>query len=246
MTQGMREMAGLPCPSGGFCIRNAERLRTTTSWASWADILPMIRPRHPEVADRMVLSLSHGRGGFHFEGAAECRDRLVAAGIDILEWSDVDRGQRPDFHPDDKFPSFSSSPSRQHRWRKCSSTTRCGPVWSPPNKHWFDRSGARWLESHSAVLPSHPLRVLILSVSGSSSCYASGARFPSRLLSAGVANHLTLVATTVQLARHQGCSDDEASLWKAALRGSVEPGCPPTSGSRILTSFLEFELTNSA
>ena len=51
-----------------------------------ADTLPMIRPRHPEVADHMVLSLSHGRGGFYLEGAAECRDRLVAAGIDTPEW----------------------------------------------------------------------------------------------------------------------------------------------------------------
>ena len=42
---------------------------------------------------------------------------------------------------------------------------------------------------------------------------------PSHPLSAGVANHSI----------HQGCSDDEASLWRAALRGSVqkpEPGCP--------------------
>ena len=50
----------------------------------------MIRPRHPDVADHMVLSLSHGRGGFHLEGAAECRDRLVAVGIDAPEWGDVD------------------------------------------------------------------------------------------------------------------------------------------------------------
>ena len=82
VTQGMWEMAGLPFASGGLCLRNAERLRTTAYWASWADTLPMIRPRYPEVADHMVLSLPHGRGGFHSEGAAECRDRLVAAGID--------------------------------------------------------------------------------------------------------------------------------------------------------------------
>ena len=65
----------------------------------------MIRPRHPEVADHMVLSLSHGRGGFHSEGATECRDRLVAAGIDAPECGDVDWGQRPGFPPDE-FPNF--------------------------------------------------------------------------------------------------------------------------------------------
>ena len=103
VTQGMWEMAGLPFASGGLCLRNAERLRTTAYWASWADTLPMIRPRHPEVADHMVLSLSHGRGGFHSEGAAECRDRLVAAGIDAPEWGVVDP---PGFHPDDEFPTY--------------------------------------------------------------------------------------------------------------------------------------------
>ena len=53
-------------------------------------------------------------------------------------------------------PAQGGSRSRQHRWRRCSSTTRCGPVWSPPNKQWFDRSGVRWLESHSTVLPCPP------------------------------------------------------------------------------------------
>ena len=65
VTQGMWEMAGLPFASGGLCLRNAKRLRTTAYWASWADTLPMIRPRHPDVADHMVLSLSHGHENFH-------------------------------------------------------------------------------------------------------------------------------------------------------------------------------------
>ena len=39
--------------------------------------------------------------------ANECRDRLVAAGVDAPEWGDVARGQRPGFHPDDEFPRIS-------------------------------------------------------------------------------------------------------------------------------------------
>ena len=37
----------------------------------------------------------------------ECRDRLVAAGVDAPEWGDVVRGQRPGFDPDDEFPTIS-------------------------------------------------------------------------------------------------------------------------------------------
>ena len=29
------------------------------------------------------------------------------AGVDAPEWGDVDRGQRPGYHPDDEFPRFS-------------------------------------------------------------------------------------------------------------------------------------------
>ena len=50
---------------GGLCLRNAERLRSTTHWASWAHNLPVIRARHPDVVDHMLESLSRGVGGFH-------------------------------------------------------------------------------------------------------------------------------------------------------------------------------------
>ena len=51
----------------------------------------MIRARHPDVADHMLVSLSRGVGGFHLETAKECRNRFVAAGVDAPEWGDVDR-----------------------------------------------------------------------------------------------------------------------------------------------------------
>ena len=34
--------------------------------------------------------------------------RLQGAGIDVPEWGDIDRGQRPGFHPDDEFSRFTS------------------------------------------------------------------------------------------------------------------------------------------
>ena len=52
-----------------------------------------------------MLSLLRSTGGFHLEAANECRTRLQGAGI-VPEWGDIDRGQRPGFHPDDEFPRF--------------------------------------------------------------------------------------------------------------------------------------------
>ena len=43
------------------------------------------------------------------EGAFETRVLLLRAGIDALEWGDVDRGQRPGHHPDDEVPQFLTS-----------------------------------------------------------------------------------------------------------------------------------------
>ena len=46
-----------------------------------------------------------------------CCSGFHGAGIDVPEWGDVDRGQRPGFHPDDEFPRFTRigwQLSRQH------------------------------------------------------------------------------------------------------------------------------------
>ena len=79
VTSEMWEMASLPFSTGGLGLRNAQRTRSTAYGASWADVVPMIRLRHPEVADHIVLSLSRGLGGFPTSRV----------------------------HPDDEFPSFS-------------------------------------------------------------------------------------------------------------------------------------------
>ena len=49
----------------GLCLTNAVRLITTANWASWADTLPMIRPRYPEVAETVWSQL----GSTHQSGA---------------------------------------------------------------------------------------------------------------------------------------------------------------------------------
>ena len=107
VTDAVWAMASLPFGSGGLSLRNAERLRTTAHWSSWADTLTMFRERHPRVAVHILVSLSQGRGGFHLEAAHESRDRLLRAGVAAPEWGAVDRGQRPGSHPDEEFLRFS-------------------------------------------------------------------------------------------------------------------------------------------
>ena len=99
ITHTVWEMASLPFGIGGFSLRNAERPRTTAHWSRWLAAPSTSGGSH-------LLSLSQGRGGFHLEAAGERRNRLMNA-ADAPEWSDVDRGQRPGYHPDDEFPRFS-------------------------------------------------------------------------------------------------------------------------------------------
>ena len=55
-----RASTTLPLAMGGLGLRSAERTRWPACWASWADTLPMIRERHPEVADLIVYHLEGG------------------------------------------------------------------------------------------------------------------------------------------------------------------------------------------
>ena len=48
--EAVREVATLPLSLGVFGLRGAVRMREPAYWASWADCLPMIRARHPEIA----------------------------------------------------------------------------------------------------------------------------------------------------------------------------------------------------
>ena len=124
----------------------------------------MIRPRHPEVVDHVVLSFSHGRGG----GAAQCRDRLVAVahqseatltGVNGLVSTLMTNSQ---VAPTQGGVSTDGGSVLPHY-----GVASLGP----PNKHWFDRSGAR----------SHFL--------GVSELCRLWCPLPCRPLSACVANH---------------------------------------------------------
>ena len=112
---------------------------------SCADTLPMIRERHPRVADHMLVSLSQGRGGFHLEATHESRDRLLR----------VDRGQRPGSHPTTSSPvslTWGGSLLLRLKSKKFSLTPPCGRVWTPHTGFWSDLREAPWRASRSCHL----------------------------------------------------------------------------------------------
>ena len=55
--QDTHDVATLPLALGGLGLRSAERTSVPAYWASWADCMPMIRERHPQVAERLAASL---------------------------------------------------------------------------------------------------------------------------------------------------------------------------------------------
>ena len=158
------EMASLPFGIGGLSWRHAERLHTTACWSScWVDTLPMIRQRHPQVADHILVSLSQSRGGFHLEAADESRNRLMNAGVDAPEWGDVDRCQRPGYHPNDEFFRFSRM-GWQFWLKWCCSRVEagCGVLFllisgmttHNPSQGMVD--GPRWMGPDRSRTPSRP------------------------------------------------------------------------------------------
>ena len=52
-----KEAATVPLSLGGLGLRSAVRTSVPAHWASWADVLPMIRDRHPVVATTIVNAL---------------------------------------------------------------------------------------------------------------------------------------------------------------------------------------------
>ena len=87
-----RDSTTLPLAMGGLGLRSAERTRWPAYWASWADTLPKIRERHPEVADFIVHHLEGGASSPCFR-AATTLDGVD--GFEVPSWSAVTAGQRP-------------------------------------------------------------------------------------------------------------------------------------------------------
>ncbi len=101
VAQVWRGIAQLPFHSGGLGLRSADRLRAAAHWASWADSLPMIQARHPDIAVQIRDALASGGGGSQvLTAVARCEQQIAAAGMRMPTWESLIAGARPEPPPD--------------------------------------------------------------------------------------------------------------------------------------------------
>ena len=107
--------ANLPLVLGGLGVRSASRVCVAAYWASWADCLPMIQARHPEVAN-MFLEKLEGWPDTPFLGAAAVSARTLTGtmGIEPPSWRALADGARPEPQEPDEFVPGISRQGWQH------------------------------------------------------------------------------------------------------------------------------------
>ena len=100
--EGTRDVATLPLVLGGLGLRSAERTRASAYW----DCMPMIKERHPMVAELFVGSLEGVPDTPHLREAAEAARSLRGVmGFEPPSWPDLEAGVRPeDRDPEDYEP----------------------------------------------------------------------------------------------------------------------------------------------
>ena len=86
---GMKASASLPLSMGGLGLRSAVRTRVPAHWSSWADCLPMVHARHPDVAMQMVALLEGDPETPSLGAAVQAARRLVGVrGFEPPSWRD--------------------------------------------------------------------------------------------------------------------------------------------------------------
>ena len=60
LSEAAKKAVTLPLSTGGLGIQNTTRAFLAAQWASWADVLEMIRKRHPGVAAEIITALDQG------------------------------------------------------------------------------------------------------------------------------------------------------------------------------------------
>ena len=106
-----RRSAGVPMNLGGLGLCLASGSAEAAHWASWADCIPSVKRRHPDVAEAMATLLSHHPGP-SFEAVRECANMLRESQFVVPTWEAVLAGLRPG-HEDDENPV-----EPKHGWQK--------------------------------------------------------------------------------------------------------------------------------
>ena len=95
-----RRAAGVPMNMGGLGLCLAAGSAEAAHWASWADCIPSVKRRHPDVAEAMVTLLSH-HAAPSFEAVRRCADTLREAQFEVPSWEAVLAGLPPGQSEDD-------------------------------------------------------------------------------------------------------------------------------------------------
>ena len=82
------DVARLPLSMNGLGLRSAVRTSHAAHWASWADSVPMILKRHPDVARLIVAQLTDQVDSSHLSPILS-RERLLDVSFDVPTWGQI-------------------------------------------------------------------------------------------------------------------------------------------------------------
>ena len=113
--QETHDVATLPLVLGGLGLRSAERTKVSAYWASWADCMPMIRERHPQVAEQFAASLEgHPDTPYLSEAAVAARSLRGVMGFEPPSWAALATGARPEAREPEEYEPGSVRAGWQH------------------------------------------------------------------------------------------------------------------------------------
>ena len=216
----------LPMALGGLGLRSAERSKWSAFWSSWADTLPMIKERHPEVAEVIVHHLARG-------GTSPCLDSARSAavvldgvdGFQVPSWSDVASGLRPPVIGDEDREPGVPRQGWQHAAASCvESDFRAAtlmPRMNPVERTLLRSQSGPCAGVPFTTCPSSPLTRIDSALFRVLLQRRLRLPFPCLSASAGVASLLTSLATTAQHVPGQGLWGGEGFHWRVRSLGSA-------------------------
>ena len=111
-----RRIAFLPVVHGGLGLRSSTLLSPAAYWAAWADILPTMAEREPELAERVVQELESDDSRIASVAQAMAAERTVTRAEFPLKpsWRELAAGVRPP----DPAPAYDEEPGQwPHGWQ---------------------------------------------------------------------------------------------------------------------------------
>ena len=246
---GMQEAATLPLVLGGLGLRCAIRTRYSSFWASWADCIPMVDARHPEVAAQLVVQLE-GHPATTCLGAAAAAARALTGIVNFEppSWRSVLLGARPPPRAPDTFEPGTQRQGWQHE-----ASSRIEEDFKAALLDRLPDSAKASLRSQGGpgaglsftTCPTCLVTRFEPHSSEFSCCAAFDCLFLSLCVPAGVASHKTPVATTAQPVRRPGCLADRG--W--ALESVAARICREARGrvtTNVMLRDLDMVLPNAA